>query len=171
MTAVMRRADAVLQALIMIRSSMRPSLISPGAVDWRTNTVEGRLGKFGFWQGWCKVLGLEEVWWKRTILVSDGLADGDRGFLVRRLEHQDLCQFDSESIQPGNVSIQSISSLALPRVIPNSLALSTSHCYAHYDRNFDRSLLCSLRIQPRGPPASKDKHVAYLSATSFASMG
>lgn len=39
MTAVMRRALAVLQALIMIRSSMRPSLMSPGSVDWRMKTV------------------------------------------------------------------------------------------------------------------------------------
>lgn len=38
MTAVIRRAEAVLQALIMMRSSIRPSLMSPGAVDWRTNT-------------------------------------------------------------------------------------------------------------------------------------
>lgn len=38
MTAVMRRAEAVLHALMMIRSSMRPSLMSPGAVDWRTKT-------------------------------------------------------------------------------------------------------------------------------------
>ena len=38
MTAVMRRAEAVLQALIMMRSSIKPSLMSPGAVDWRTNT-------------------------------------------------------------------------------------------------------------------------------------
>lgn len=40
MTAVIRRADAVLHALIMMRSSMSPSLISPGAVDWRMNTRE-----------------------------------------------------------------------------------------------------------------------------------
>lgn len=36
--AVMRRAEAVLQALIMIRSSIKPSLISFGRVDWRINT-------------------------------------------------------------------------------------------------------------------------------------
>lgn len=35
-TAVIRRAEAVLQALSMIRSSMRPSLMSLGLVDWRT---------------------------------------------------------------------------------------------------------------------------------------
>lgn len=34
----MRRAEAVLQALIMIRSSIKPSLISFGRVDWRINT-------------------------------------------------------------------------------------------------------------------------------------
>lgn len=39
MTAVIRRAEAVLQALIIMRSSMRPSLMSPGAVDWRMNTI------------------------------------------------------------------------------------------------------------------------------------
>lgn len=37
--AVIRRAEAVLQALIMIRSSMRPSLMSLGLVDWRTKPV------------------------------------------------------------------------------------------------------------------------------------
>lgn len=42
MTAVMRRAEAVLQALMMMRSSIRPSLMSPGAVDWRTKTREKR---------------------------------------------------------------------------------------------------------------------------------
>jgi len=41
MTAVMRRAEAVLQAFIMIRSSMRPSLMSPGAVDWSMKTGGG----------------------------------------------------------------------------------------------------------------------------------
>lgn len=40
MTAVIRLAEAVLQALIIIRSSMRPSLISPGAVDCRMKTDE-----------------------------------------------------------------------------------------------------------------------------------
>ena len=38
MTAVMRRAEAVLQAEMMIKSSIIPSLISPGAVVWRTKT-------------------------------------------------------------------------------------------------------------------------------------
>lgn len=38
MTAVIRRAEAVLQAFIMMRSSIRPSLMSPGAVDWRMKT-------------------------------------------------------------------------------------------------------------------------------------
>ena len=38
MTAVIRRADAVLQALIMMRSSIRPSLMSPGAVLCRMKT-------------------------------------------------------------------------------------------------------------------------------------
>lgn len=38
MTAVIRRAEAVLQAFIMMRSSMRPSLMSPGAVLCRMNT-------------------------------------------------------------------------------------------------------------------------------------
>lgn len=35
----MRRADAVLQALIMMSSSMTPSLMSPGAVDCRMKTI------------------------------------------------------------------------------------------------------------------------------------
>lgn len=38
-TAVILRADAVLQALIIINNSIKPSLISPGAVDWIMNTV------------------------------------------------------------------------------------------------------------------------------------
>lgn len=38
---MMRRAEAVLQAERMMRSSIRPSLMSPGAVDWRTNTGRG----------------------------------------------------------------------------------------------------------------------------------
>ena len=38
MTAVIRRAEAVLQALIMMRSSIRPSLMSPGAVLCRMKT-------------------------------------------------------------------------------------------------------------------------------------
>ena len=41
-TAVMRLADAVLQAFMMMRSSIRPSLMSPGAVDWRTKTSSSR---------------------------------------------------------------------------------------------------------------------------------
>ena len=39
----MRRAEAVLQALIIMRSSIIPSLMSPGAVDWRMNTVRHSL--------------------------------------------------------------------------------------------------------------------------------
>ena len=38
MTAVIRRAEAVLQALIMMRSSIRPSLMSPGAVLCKMKT-------------------------------------------------------------------------------------------------------------------------------------
>jgi hypothetical protein len=38
-TAVMRRADAVLHALIMISSSMSASLMSPGGVDCKMNTA------------------------------------------------------------------------------------------------------------------------------------
>ena len=41
-TAVMRLADAVLHALIMISSSMRPSSMSPGAVDCRMKTSSSR---------------------------------------------------------------------------------------------------------------------------------
>lgn len=42
MTAVMRRALAVLHALIMMSSSINPSLMSPGAVDCRMNTSSSR---------------------------------------------------------------------------------------------------------------------------------
>lgn len=38
-TAVIRRADAVLQALIMISNSMSASLISPGGVDCNMKTA------------------------------------------------------------------------------------------------------------------------------------
>ena len=38
MTAVILLAEAVLHALIMMSSSMRPSLISPGAVLWSIKT-------------------------------------------------------------------------------------------------------------------------------------
>ena len=41
-TAVIRRAEAVLQALMIMRSSIRPSLMSPGAVDCRTKTGSHR---------------------------------------------------------------------------------------------------------------------------------
>lgn len=42
MTAVMRRAEAVLHAFIMIRSSIRPSFMAPGAVDWMMKTSSSR---------------------------------------------------------------------------------------------------------------------------------
>lgn len=42
MTAVMRRAEAVLQAWIMMSSSIKPSLTSPGAVDCRMKTSSSR---------------------------------------------------------------------------------------------------------------------------------
>lgn len=38
MTAVIRRAEAVLQALIMIKSSIKPSLMSLGRVDCKMKT-------------------------------------------------------------------------------------------------------------------------------------
>lgn len=60
MTAVIRRAEAVLQAFIIMRSSMRPSLMSPGAVLCRMKTggirYGGKRGKGGV---------------KHTIFVSD----------------------------------------------------------------------------------------------------
>ena len=36
--AVIRLAEEVLQAFIMIKSSIKPSLMSLGRVDWRMNT-------------------------------------------------------------------------------------------------------------------------------------
>ena len=45
MTAVIRRAEAVLQALIMMRSSIKPSLMSPGAVLCKMKT--GRIRQLG----------------------------------------------------------------------------------------------------------------------------
>lgn len=42
----MRRAEAVLHALVIMRSSIMPSLMSFGRVDCRTNTV-GLLDLFG----------------------------------------------------------------------------------------------------------------------------
>lgn len=48
MTAVIRRAEAVLQALIMMRSSIRPSLMSPGAVLCKMKTT--RIRQIGNWR-------------------------------------------------------------------------------------------------------------------------
>ena len=60
MTAVIRRAEAVLHALIMMRSSIRPSLMSPGAVLCRMNT--GRISN--------KAIGKKGAI-SHTIFVSD----------------------------------------------------------------------------------------------------
>lgn len=99
-TAVMRRAEAVLHALIMIRSSMRPSLMSPGAVDCSTNTG-GRRGVRGgcwFWGRRGKVRRGEGGRRKEgTVFVADGLADCDGGFLVGVLEDHNFGQFYAQS--------------------------------------------------------------------------
>ena len=51
-TAVIRRAEAVLQALIIMRSSISPSLMSPGAVLCSMNTGRFRHGDPGDQMGY-----------------------------------------------------------------------------------------------------------------------
>jgi len=43
MTAVIRRADAVLHAFTMINSSIKPSFTSPGVVRWTMKTSSSRI--------------------------------------------------------------------------------------------------------------------------------
>jgi len=58
-------------------------------------------------------------------------------------------------------------------VIPKSLALSTTHCYVQTvtEGAIDLSRSPFASSVANALSASKDKHDAYLSATSFASMG
>jgi hypothetical protein len=79
MTAVILRADAVLQALIMMRSSMSASLMSPGGVDCRMNTRPYQ--RLRSWV-WRRLNVYKAV---LTILVADRLADGNGCLLVRVL--------------------------------------------------------------------------------------
>lgn len=73
----MRLAEAVLQALIMMRSSMSPSFISPGAVDCKINTIAPHVS--------CVIVqGLREDY--NTIFISDTLTNGDGCLLVGVLE-------------------------------------------------------------------------------------
>lgn len=95
MTAVMRRADAVLQALIMMRSSITPSLISPGAVDWRMKTVShtsqtlelGRLRRriLGSRRSLLEIQAVVELGY-HTIFISHALANRHRSLIVRVLQ-------------------------------------------------------------------------------------
>jgi hypothetical protein len=72
---------------------MRASLMSPGGVDCRMKTGASRqlAGPHGSrdWQSRAR--------FARTILVSDGLSDRDRSFLVRVLQDQYLGQLYPES--------------------------------------------------------------------------
>ena len=72
MTAVIRRAEAVLQALIIIRSSMSPSLMSPGAVLCKMKTGRIRHSYIGRKRGY-----------QHTIFVSHtGCMDSANGFWI-----------------------------------------------------------------------------------------
>ena len=99
----MRRADAVLHALIMISSSIRPSLMSPGAVDCRMKTgwtqvvvsCGGGCG-VGWGDAWSRGCGRrvreEEA---RTVFVPHRLADRHGRLLVRVLQDHDFRQLDA----------------------------------------------------------------------------
>lgn len=59
----MRRAEAVLQAFIIMRSSIRPSLMSPGAVDWSTKTLKRRISFLEIEEeGWDGMLARQKPW-------------------------------------------------------------------------------------------------------------
>lgn len=101
MTAVMRRAEAVLQAFIMIRSSIRPSLMSFGFVDCSMNTrrvrsqsSQGRDGSLGL----SKMHSWREMEICRTIFVSNRFANRHAGLLVRVLKDHNLCELNPESV-------------------------------------------------------------------------
>ena len=90
MTAVIRRADAVRQAWTMISSSMRPSLMSPGAVDCNMKTArEAVVSKMDRDDG-----GSESG--VRTIFVSYRLANGYARLLIRIVHTHSLRDLDAE---------------------------------------------------------------------------
>ena len=84
MTAVIRRAEAVLQAERIIRSSIRPSLTSEGVGDARTKTepksTDGRKLQVG------------TVY---TIFITNRFTNGYRSLLVRILHDHDLGKLDA----------------------------------------------------------------------------
>lgn len=127
-TAVMRRALAVRQAWIMMSISIRPSLTSPGAVVWRMKTARERqcLGpqlvasnpaglvklrqRLGttlqrVWRsaggGGRRIVGIGAY---RTILITNRLANGNRGFLVRIRNAHGLCDLNPEPISASPLS-------------------------------------------------------------------
>ena len=83
-TAVMRRAEAVRHACIIINNSMRPSLMSPGAVDWKMKTAAGSGRSAG-----CVLSFVLEH--KLAILISHGFAYCHTGFVVRIIQTHSLC--------------------------------------------------------------------------------
>ena len=87
----MRRAEAVLQAAIIIRSSIMLSFMSPGAVVWRMNTGLGT-GRVSD-DSRDREMGRGE--WESTIFVPDRLADCDGCFLVGELEDHEFCEIFS----------------------------------------------------------------------------
>ena len=90
MTAVIRRADAVRQAWTMISSSMRPSLMSPGAVDCNMKTArEAVVSKMDRDDG-----GSESG--VRTIFVSYRLANRYARLLIRIVHTHSLRDLDAE---------------------------------------------------------------------------
>lgn len=88
---MIRLADAVLQALIMIRSSMSPSFISLGFVDWRMNTVGETLVR--------KKHSVQSQKENRTIFVANTFTYRHTRFLIRVLKDQDLGHFNPQSVR------------------------------------------------------------------------
>jgi len=71
---------------------MSPSLMSPGAVDWRMNTalVSGGPGEV--------VKGHGEKGREHTVFISHTLTNRNTGLLVRVVEAHGLCEFNAESV-------------------------------------------------------------------------
>jgi len=103
MTAVIRRAEAVLQAAMMMSSSMTLSLMSPGAVVCKTKTARKALVSLerylaaGVMQQPTLASHKLQTGSKRTIFITDRLANRDGRLLIRVLQDHDLAQLITET--------------------------------------------------------------------------